>query len=83
MLSRAERSSDFRRREVGRLLIASGLLVVALTVILSIDVASNGLGLTVGEIAQDNVRAPRSLTYQSEILTEQARARPETNFFGI
>ena len=73
MLSKAERSTDFRRREVGRLLVASALLVVALTVILSIDVASNGLGVTVGEIAQDNVRAPRSATFQSEILTAEAR----------
>ena len=73
LASRAERSTDFRRRDAGRLLIASVLLVLALAAILSIDVASNGLGLRLGAIAQDDVRAPRSLTFESEILTSEAR----------
>jgi putative nucleotidyltransferase with HDIG domain len=72
---RAERSTDFRRGDAGRLIIASVLLVFALGAILSIDVASSGLGLRVGVIAQDAVRAPRSLTYESPILTEEARER--------
>ena len=73
LAARAERSTDFRRRDAGRLLIASVLLVLALAAILSIDVASNGLGLRLGAIAQDDVRAPRSLTFESEILTSEAR----------
>lgn len=73
LASRAERSTEFRRRDAGRLLIASALLVLALAAILSIDVASNGLGLRLGAIARDDVRAPRSLTFQSQILTSAAQ----------
>lgn len=73
LAARGERSTEFRRRDAGRLLVASALLVLALAAILSIDVASNGLGLRLGAIAEDAVRAPRSLTFESEILTSKAR----------
>ena len=63
----------FTRRDLGRLIVAAAILIVALTAILASDVASNGLGLGVGQIPPTNISAPRALTYDSAILTQQAR----------
>jgi len=70
----ADRSTPFRRGDAVRLIVASVLLIVALGAILAIDVVPTGLGLEVGDIPQNDLRAPRTLTFESEILTSQARA---------
>ena len=70
---RSERVTVFTRRDLVRLLIAAILLIVALTAVLGVDVAPSGLGLQVGAIAQDSIRAPRALTFESTIDTQRAR----------
>ena len=71
---RAEHRVTFTRRDLVRLVVASVVLIVALTATLAVDVAPSGLGLRVGAIAQDSVRAPRAITYESKILTDRARS---------
>ena len=69
-----DRAVLFRRGDAVRLIVVSLLLIGALTAILAIDVVPTGLGLQVGDIAQGSIRAPRALTFESAILTAQARA---------
>ena len=69
-----DRAVLFRRGDAVRLIVVSLLLIGALTAILAIDVVPTGLGLQVGDIAQSSIRAPRALTFESAILTAQARA---------
>ncbi len=68
-----DRAMEFTRRDFARLLMAAVALVVAITAILAIDVAPSGLGLRVGTIPQDNIRSPRAFTYESTLLTQEAR----------
>ena len=74
LTQRPDQSAEFTRRDLARLLVAAILLILALTTMLAVDVAPGGLGFQVGTIAQESIRAPRALTYSSEILTQQARA---------
>src|SRR4051794_17708932 len=75
MLARgAENASTFTRRDLVRLSVASVLLIATMTLTLAVDVAPSGLGLTVGAIAPESIRAPRALTYDSRILTDRARS---------
>jgi len=69
-----DRAVLFRRGGAVRLIVVSLLLVGALTAILAIDVVPTGLGLQVGDIAQASIRAPRAITFESQLLTEEARA---------
>ncbi len=73
LAQRADREAPFTRRDLGRLLVASALLILALTAIFSVDVIPNRVDLKVGDVARTDVLAPRTLTYQSAILTDQAR----------
>jgi membrane-associated HD superfamily phosphohydrolase len=70
----ADRLMPFRRGDAIRLIVASILLIVALGATLAIDVVPTGIGLEVGDIPQNDIRAPRTLTFRSEILTAQAHA---------
>ena len=73
MLSQAaEPVTTFRRKDAVRLVVASALLVVALGAILAIDVVPAGLGLSVGDIAQASIRAPRAVSFDSTVLTDEA-----------
>lgn len=75
MLTRPiDRAVVFRRGDAVRLIVVSLLLIGALTAILAIDVVPTGLGLQVGDIAQGSIRAPRAVTFESELLTDEARA---------
>jgi len=75
MLTRPiDRAVVFRRGDAVRLIVVSLLLIGALTAILAIDVVPTGLGLQVGDIAQGSIRAPRAITFESELLTDEARA---------
>jgi len=74
MLARQPASTVvFTRRDIARLAVAAAILIAALTAILASDVASNGLGLGVGEIPSSNITAPRALTYDSALETQLAR----------
>ncbi len=63
----------FTRRDTVRLVVASGMLIAALAALLSFDVFMPGLSLKVNDIASAAVRAPRTIEFQSDIETEQAR----------
>ena len=69
----AERATPFSRRDAVRLAVFAGFLVVAMTVILAADIVPRGLGLQVGQVAPDDIRAPRQLDVVSQVATEQAR----------
>ncbi len=60
------------KRELFRLLIAFGGLVLTMTVILGLDLTP-GLALKVGDVAPSDVVAPRALNFTNELLTAQAR----------
>ncbi len=75
MLSRSEGSTTpFTRRDAGRLIAASIVLVVAMSVILGVDILPAQTQLEVGRPAVENVFAPRAGLYESAVLTEAARA---------
>ncbi len=74
LTQRAEHRVTFTRRDFVRLVVASVVLIATLTATLAVDVAPSGLGLQVGAIAQDSIRAPRAITYESRILTDRARS---------
>lgn len=73
LAQRADRQAPFRRRDLGRLVVASALLIVAMTAIFAVDVVPTRVDLKVGEVAGADVVAPRAHKYQSAILTEEAR----------
>lgn len=59
-------------------------LTVALTLVLSFNlVSSTQVSVTVGEPAGQDVIAPQSLSYYSEVLTEQAREQAAANVGNI
>jgi putative nucleotidyltransferase with HDIG domain len=70
---RPDRAVPFTRRELVRLTVAALLLIVTLTGILAVDVAPASLGLQAGHPAQESIRAPRAITYVSEINTKRAQ----------
>jgi putative nucleotidyltransferase with HDIG domain len=65
----------FTRRDVPRLAIAGGILVLALTAILGIDILPKpSLDVAEGQLATRDIVATRALDYESEVQTEEARA---------
>src|SRR5918993_692203 len=74
MLARTTDSANqFTRRDAGRLVLASVLLVVAMSFILGLDFLPAQTLLEVGRPAPANVEAPRTESYVSEVLTERER----------
>src|SRR3954453_21638165 len=75
MLARTpeQTSVQFTRRDLGRLIAASVLLVAAMSAILGLDVIPAQTSLEPGKPAPFNVYAIRTEQYDSEVLTEQAR----------
>jgi putative nucleotidyltransferase with HDIG domain len=66
----------FTRRDALRLGIAATALVLVLTAILSIDlVPAAQLSVSVGDVAGTDIRAPRALSYQSDIQTTDLRQK--------
>ena len=70
---RSERQPSFSRHDLTRLLVASGLLVLALTAIFAVDIVPTRVDVKLGEVAKVDILAPRALTYESKILTQAAR----------
>jgi putative nucleotidyltransferase with HDIG domain len=60
------------RRELVRLLLAFGSLVMVMTLILGIDLTP-GLDLRAGDLARSDITAPRAVTFTNGLLTDQAR----------
>ena len=74
MLSRRlDRVAAFTRRDAVRLAVAAVLLVTGLTAVLSIDDLPRAVDLSVGDLATTDVRAPRTLVFESETETVAAR----------
>lgn len=69
----------FTRRDAGRLAVAGALMIAALSAILSVDVLPTGFRGQVGDVADRNVLAPRSLDYTSDYETglREANARAQ------
>ena len=56
---RADPQPSFSRHDLGRLLVASGLLVLVLTAIFAVDIVPTRVDVAVGEVAKaDIARAP-------------------------
>ncbi len=74
MLARsAEPANQFTRRDAGRLILASVLLIAAMSVILGLDFLPAQTQLEADKPAPANVQAPRAAEYTSDILTERER----------
>ncbi len=69
----AEPNAEFTRRDAGRLLAASALLVVAMSVILGLDFLPAQPQLVVGKPAPSTIQALRATEYVSQVLTQQER----------
>jgi putative nucleotidyltransferase with HDIG domain len=63
----------FTRRDAGRFLAASLLLIAVIGGIMGSDIVPAALNLGVGQRVTNDVRAPRPTTYVSQVLTEKAR----------
>src|SRR2546426_2027923 len=66
-------ASSFTRRDVARLTIRAGLLVVALTAIFALDLLPQRLDVQVDDVAPTDIVAPRAGSYVSTIQTAQAK----------
>ncbi len=73
LAQRADRQAPFSRRDLGRLLIAWALLVVAMTAIFALDIVPTQIDVKVGEVGPSDILAPRAISYTSTILTDEAR----------
>jgi putative nucleotidyltransferase with HDIG domain len=60
------------RRELARLIVVATTLILAMTVTLGLDLTP-GLDVKVGDLAPNDIRAPRALTFTNDILTAEAR----------
>jgi membrane-associated HD superfamily phosphohydrolase len=73
LAQRAEQQAPFSRRDLGRLFVASGLLVLVMTTIFAVDIIPNQIDVGIGDVAATDILAPRTITYTSNILTAQTR----------
>jgi putative nucleotidyltransferase with HDIG domain len=74
MLSRRlDRVAAFTRRDAVRLAVAAVLLITGLTAVLSIDDLPRAVDLSLGDLATADVRAPRTLVFESNTETIAAR----------
>ena len=69
----AEPTTQFTRRDAGRLIAASVVLIAAMSVILGLDFLPAQPRLVAGKPAPALVTAPRPDSYTSKVLTERAR----------
>ncbi|MEO8228550.1 MAG: HDIG domain-containing metalloprotein [Chloroflexota bacterium] len=73
LAQRADQQASFSRPDLGRLLVAAGLLVLAMTAIFAVDIIPSRIDIKVGDVATTDILAPRTITYTSTILTAQTR----------
>jgi len=74
MLARsADQTTAFTRRDAGRMVLLSIVLVAAMAVILGLDILPSQAPLEVGKPAPASVQAPRAGQYTSGVLTEAER----------
>jgi len=74
LTQRIETAGRFTRRDIPRLAIAAGILVVALAAILGVDILPEApLQATEGQLATRDIVAPRALDFESELQTKAAQ----------
>ncbi len=66
-------SSTFTRRDLGRLAVGAVLLVAAMTGIFALDLVPHRLDIAVGDVATEDIVAPRTQSYISAIQTAAAK----------
>ena len=72
---RSENQTRFTRRDLPRLAIAAGVLILALAAILGVDILPKPpLDATAGQLATRDIVAPRALDLESQVQTTAARA---------
>jgi len=64
---------SFTRRDLTRFAIAAAVMVGALTAIFALDLIPQKLDIQAGDVAGADITAPRTLSWVSDVLTEQAR----------
>ena len=70
---RSDTSARFTRKDVPRLAIAAGILILALTAILGADILPEApLNATVGQLATRDIVAPRAVDFESKVQTDAA-----------
>ena len=69
----AEDAARFTRSDAGRLIIAALLLIVAVGSILGSSLMPSPVQLEVGDLVPADIRAPRTLSFTSDIQTARAR----------
>jgi putative nucleotidyltransferase with HDIG domain len=75
LTKRIETSTRFTRRDVPRLVIAGGILILALAAILGADILPEApLDVTQGQLATRDIVAPRAIDFESKVQTDAARA---------
>ena len=57
--------------------LAALALIIFLTLIVPISLRQSTYSLNIGDVAFQDIKAPRSFSYESEILTDEARANAE------
>ena len=70
--------APFSRRDASRLVAAAGLFILAVGAILAVDSLPGPFTgpQIVGDVATVDIRAPRTATFTSEVLTKQAQEAP-------
>jgi hypothetical protein len=72
---RAPVLARFTRNDASRAAVAATVLILVLTAILAVDLLpSDPVRYEVGEVVREDLTAPRALSFESQTLTEQARA---------
>jgi putative nucleotidyltransferase with HDIG domain len=72
---RAPVLARFTRNDASRAAVAATVLIVVLTAILAVDLLpSDPVRYEVGEVVREDVTAPRAVSFESQTLTERARA---------
>ena len=66
-------SPTFSRRDLGRLAIGAALLIAAMTAIFALDLVPHRLDIAVGDVASEDIVAPRTQSYVSAIQTAAAK----------
>jgi len=76
LTQRAPALSRFTRTDAARFGIATTILVVAMTAILGVDfLPQQPLRLQAGDVSPGDIVAPRAVSFESDVLTDEARER--------
>ena len=75
LTQRTDTPTRFTRKDVPRLLIAGGILILALSAILGADILpEQPLNVTEGQLATRDIVAPKAIEFESKVQTDAARA---------